>query len=118
MRNHSQRRRKMAARMGGLWGARRGRNPGGARKREMKPASRSMLSDWEPEDSDAALTEERKQRKQRGSVAGAVIGVEEPAEDVGWAEIHREFVCAIPIYRRGWESASRRGIGIGGEGAI
>jgi len=35
----------------------------------MKPASRSMLSDWYPENSDAALTKERKQTKERRSMA-------------------------------------------------
>ena len=40
-----------------------GLKPGGAKKREMKPSSRSMPSDWKPEKSCAAATKDKKQTK-------------------------------------------------------
>src|SRR5579859_2487973 len=61
MRNHSQRSRNRLRREGAWVAPRPGRNPGGAKNREIKPASSSMPSDWKPEKSCAAATKDRKQ---------------------------------------------------------
>ena len=44
------------------------RNPGGAKNRQINPASSSIPSDWYPEKSCAALTNERNATKQMSSV--------------------------------------------------
>src|SRR5438105_6090341 len=69
MRNHSHCRRNRPAREGGCLAPSPGRNPGGAKNREMKPASSSMPSDWYSEKSRDVDTNERKQRKQIRSMA-------------------------------------------------
>src|ERR1700733_8519573 len=68
MRNHSHCNRNRLARDGGCRSLQPGRNPGGAKNSAMNPASSSMPSDWYPEKSCAALTKERKQRKQINNV--------------------------------------------------
>src|SRR5580700_4862319 len=50
--------------MGGCAAPDPGRSPGGARKSAMNPASSNIPSDRYPENSPAALTNERKERKQ------------------------------------------------------
>src|SRR6476646_4213320 len=69
MRNHSHCNKKRLAREGGCAAPSPGRNPGGARNKEMKPASSSMPSDWYSEKSRAVDTNDRKQRKQIASMA-------------------------------------------------
>src|SRR3954447_4841351 len=69
MRNHSHNRRKTAARIGGWRNPNAGRKPIGARNREINPASSSIPSDWYPENSPAALTNERKHTKQISNAA-------------------------------------------------
>src|ERR1051325_96106 len=64
MRNHSQRSRKRLAREGGFTAPNLGRNPAGAKKSEMKPASSSIPSDWYEAKSCAAAMNERKHTKQ------------------------------------------------------
>src|SRR4051794_25174065 len=68
MRNHSHCRRKRLARDGGECSPQRGRNPEGAKNMDINPASSSIPSDWYPEKSWAALTNERKHRKQITSI--------------------------------------------------
>src|SRR2546422_47588 len=68
MRNHSHCSRNRLAREGGRAAPQPGRNPSGAKKSAMKPASSSMPSDWYPEKSSAALTNERKHAKQITSI--------------------------------------------------
>src|SRR5437762_5095942 len=85
MRNHSHCNRNKLAREGrvpsnrrgcGCWGAEGGcfapspgRNPGGAKNKQTKPASSSMPSDWYSEKSRAVDMNERKQTKQITSMA-------------------------------------------------
>src|SRR6185503_13218994 len=69
MRNHSQSSRKRLARDGGCDAPNRGRNPGGAKKSEMKPASSSIPSDWYDAKSCAAAMKERKHTKQTNRAA-------------------------------------------------
>src|SRR5947209_305780 len=69
MRSHSHCKRKSAAREGGWLAPSPGRNPGGARNKEMKPASSNMPSDWYSEKSLAVDTNERKQTRQIASIA-------------------------------------------------
>src|SRR5438094_9366696 len=69
MRNHSHDKRNTAARIGGRRRPNPGRKPTGARNSEMNPASSSMPSDWYPENSPAALTNERKHAKQISKAA-------------------------------------------------
>src|SRR6476646_4087844 len=64
MRNHSQRRTNKLRREGAWLAPRPGRSPGGAKNREMKPASSSMPSDWKPEKSCAAATKDKKHTRQ------------------------------------------------------
>src|SRR5579864_777996 len=64
MRNHSQRSRNKLRREGAWFAPKPGRKPGGAKNREMKPASSSMPSDWKPEKSCAAATNDKKQTRQ------------------------------------------------------
>src|SRR5215467_3307843 len=64
MRNHSQRSRNRLRRDGAWLAPRRGRKPGGAKNREMKPASSSMPSDWNPEKSCATATKDKKHARQ------------------------------------------------------
>src|ERR1700728_2896695 len=68
MRNHSHCKRNRLAREGGDGRPRPGRNPEGAKKSAMKPASSSMPSDWYPEKSCAALTNDRKHTKHTASI--------------------------------------------------
>ena len=56
------------AREGGLASPSLGRNPRGAKNKEINPASSSIPSDWYPEKSCAALTKERKHAKQIASI--------------------------------------------------
>src|ERR1044071_8426118 len=67
MRNHSQRSRNRLRREGAWVAPRPGRNPGGAKNREIKPASSSMPSDWKPEKSWAAATKDKKHTRQTAS---------------------------------------------------
>src|SRR5262249_22313738 len=69
MRNHSQRSRNKLAREGAWAAPNPGRNPRGAKNIEMKPASRSIPSDWYPEKSRAAATNDRKQSRDTSSAA-------------------------------------------------
>ena|SRR5215472_2100081 len=69
MRNHSHCKRNKLAREGGCFAASPGRKPGGAKNKQMKPASSSMPSDWYSEKSLDAETNERKQTKQITSIA-------------------------------------------------
>src|SRR5262244_3760390 len=92
MRNHSHRRRSRLAREQGWKRPRPGRNPGGARNIDTKPASSNMPSDWYPEKSCAALTKERKQTKQmtniprghrlRNSRMDAIIPIQQIASNI------------------------------------
>src|SRR5581483_3318941 len=68
MRNHSHCRRKRLSCDGGECSPQRGRNPDGAKNREINPASSSMPSDWYPEKSCAALTNERKHTQQISNI--------------------------------------------------
>src|ERR1700757_84865 len=68
MRKHSHSSRNRLAREGGSLGSQPGRNPRGAKNKEMKPASSNMPSDWYPEKSRAAATKERKHTKQMASI--------------------------------------------------
>ena len=68
MRKHSHNNRNQLIREGGLASPRPGRNPRGAKNREMNPASSSIPSDWYAEKSCAALTNERKHTKQTTSI--------------------------------------------------
>src|SRR5581483_2621520 len=69
MRNHSQIKRKRLARDAGCALPSPGHSPGGAKNKEMNPASSNMPSDWYPEKSWAALTKDKKHRKQMSSMA-------------------------------------------------
>src|SRR5580693_446333 len=69
MRDHCHCNRKRLAREGGLALPRPGRSPGGAKINAMKPASSNMPSDWYPEKSCAAATNERKHTKHTSSEA-------------------------------------------------
>src|SRR5579863_6653903 len=64
MRNHSHCSKNRLAREGGLASPSPGRSPGGAKNKAMNPASSNMPSDWYPEKSCAAATNERKHTKQ------------------------------------------------------
>src|SRR6266496_5626178 len=68
MRNHSHCSKNRLAREAGCIGPKRGRNPSGAKKKEINPASSSIPSDWYPEKSCAALTKDRKHTKQTTSI--------------------------------------------------
>src|SRR5216684_5902571 len=68
MRKHSHTSKNQLAREGGLASPHPGRNPRGAKKIEMNPASSSIPSDWYAEKSCAALTNERKHTRQTTSI--------------------------------------------------
>src|SRR5215471_9032900 len=68
MRKHSHTNRNQLAREGGLASPHPGRDPRGAKKNEMNPASSSMPSDWYAEKSCDALTNERKHTRQTASI--------------------------------------------------
>src|ERR1051325_1064268 len=67
MRTHSHTSKNQLAREDGLVVLHPGRNPGGARNREMNPASSNIPSDWYAEKSCVALTNERKHTQQIAS---------------------------------------------------
>src|SRR5581483_9835168 len=69
MRNHSQIKRKRLARDAGCALPSPGHSPGGAKNKEMNPASSNMPSDWYPEKSWAALTKGKKRREQISCIA-------------------------------------------------
>src|SRR4051794_20864515 len=68
MRNHSHCSRNKLARDGREFNPSPGQNPRGAKNNEINPASSSIPSDWYPEKSCAALTNEMKQAKQTTSI--------------------------------------------------
>src|SRR5207244_11906121 len=65
---HYPNRKHHLARKGGLGSPSRGPNTPGAKNKEINPASSSIPSDWYPEKSCAALTNERKHAKQIASI--------------------------------------------------
>src|SRR5262252_5126679 len=69
MENHNSSSRNTLAREGGPVSPSPGRAPAGARKKQRKPAASSIPSDWYPEKSSAAATNERKRTKHSANVA-------------------------------------------------